>query len=78
MDPLLDIRNLSVDFRTPRGRVHALRDVSFTVPRGKVVGIVGESGSGKSTVIWTLTRLLAGNAVIEGGSACSTAATCSG
>ena len=67
--PLLDIRNLSVDFRTPRGRVHALRDVSFTVPRGKVVGIVGESGSGKSTVIWTLTRLLAGNAVIEGGSA---------
>ena len=69
MPPLLDIRNLSVDFRTPRGRVHALRDVSFTVPRGKVVGIVGESGSGKSTVIWTLTRLLAGNAAIEGGSA---------
>ena len=69
MAALLDIRNLSVDFRTPRGRVHALRDVSFTVPRGKVVGIVGESGSGKSTVIWTLTRLLAGNAVIEGGSA---------
>ena len=69
MTPLLDIRNLSVDFRTPRGRVHALRDVSFTVPRGKVVGIVGESGSGKSTVIWTLTRLLAGNAAIEGGSA---------
>ena len=69
MTPLLDIRNLSVDFRTPRGRVHALRDVSFTVPRGKVVGIVGESGSGKSTVIWALTRLLAGNAVIEGGCA---------
>ena len=69
MTPLLDIRNLSVDFRTPRGRVHALRDVSFSVPRGKVVGIVGESGSGKSTVIWTLTRLLAGNAVIEGGAA---------
>ena len=69
MNPLLDIRNLSVDFRTPRGRVHALRDVSFSVPRGKVVGIVGESGSGKSTVIWTLTRLLAANAVIEGGTA---------
>ena len=69
MEPLLDIRNLNVDFRTPRGRVHALRDVSFTVPRGKVVGIVGESGSGKSTVVWTLTRLLAGNAVVEGGAA---------
>ncbi len=69
MTPLLDIRHLSVDFRTPRGRVHALRDVSFSVPRGRMVGIVGESGSGKSTVIWTLTRLLAGNAVIEGGTA---------
>ena len=69
MTPLLDIRNLSVDFRTPRGRVHALRDVSFTVPRGKVVGIVGESGSGKSTVVWTLTRLLAANGIVEGGTA---------
>ena len=69
MTPLLDIRNLSVDFRTPRGRVHALRDVSFTVPRGKVVGIVGESGSGKSTVVWTLTRLLAASGIVEGGTA---------
>ena len=67
MTALLDIRNLTVDFRTPRGRVHALRDVSFKVPRGKIVGVVGESGSGKSTVIWTVTRLLAGNGVVEGG-----------
>ena len=67
MTPLLDIRNLNVDFRTPRGRVHALRDVSFEVPRGKIVGVVGESGSGKSTVIWTITQLLAGNAVVDGG-----------
>jgi len=66
---LLDIRNLNVDFRTPRGRVHALRDVSFKVPQGKIVGVVGESGSGKSTVIWTITRLLAGNAIIESGEA---------
>ncbi len=69
MDPLLDIRNLSVDFRTPRGRVHALRDVSFRVPRGKIVGVVGESGSGKSTVIWTLVKLLAGNGQVERGEA---------
>ncbi len=67
MDNLLEIRNLSVDFRTPRGRVHALRDVSFDVTRGKTIGLVGESGSGKSTVIWALTQLLAGNAVIEQG-----------
>jgi oligopeptide/dipeptide ABC transporter ATP-binding protein len=65
--PLLDIRGLNVDFRTPRGRVHALRDVSFSVPRGKSVGVVGESGSGKSTVIWAITQLLARNAVVEGG-----------
>ena len=68
-DTLLDIRNLNVDFKTPRGRVHALRDISFKVPRGKIVGVVGESGSGKSTVIWTITQLLAGNAVIESGEA---------
>ena len=67
MNALLDIRNLNVDFRTPRGRVHALRDVSFKVPKGKIVGVVGESGSGKSTVVWTITQLLAGNAVVEGG-----------
>jgi oligopeptide/dipeptide ABC transporter ATP-binding protein len=67
MTALLDICGLNVDFRTPRGRVHALRDVSFKVPRGKIVGVVGESGSGKSTVIWTITRLLAANGVVEGG-----------
>ena len=67
MPPLLEIRGLGVDFKTPRGPVHALRDVSFSVPRGKVVGIVGESGSGKSTVIWAIMRLLAANAEVTGG-----------
>ena len=69
MGALLDIQGLNVDFKTPRGRVHVLRDINFQVPRGKSVGIVGESGSGKSTVIWTITRLLAGNGVIESGRA---------
>ncbi|MDH3666232.1 MAG: ABC transporter ATP-binding protein [Paracoccaceae bacterium] len=69
MTALLDIRSLNVDFRTPRGRVHALRDVSLQVPKGKIVGVVGESGSGKSTVIWTVTRLLAANGVVESGEA---------
>ncbi|MEQ8666406.1 MAG: ABC transporter ATP-binding protein [Rhodospirillales bacterium] len=68
-EPLLDIRGLNVDFKTPRGRVHVLRDVGFEVPKGKSVGIVGESGSGKSTVIWTITQLLAGNGIVEGGTA---------
>jgi len=67
MENLLQVKNLTVDFKTPRGRVHVLRDVSFDAPSGKIIGIVGESGSGKSTVIWAMTQLLAGNGVVEGG-----------
>ena len=67
MANLLEIRNLSVDFKTPQGRVHALRDINIDVPERKILGIVGESGSGKSTVIWAATRLLAGNGLVEKG-----------
>ncbi len=67
MDTLLDIRNLSLEFRTPRGRVKALRDISFPIRKGRTIGIVGESGSGKSTVLWAIMGLLAGNAEITGG-----------
>ena len=66
-ETLLDIRNLSVDFRTPRGRVQALRDISFPVRRGRIVGLVGESGSGKSTVLWSILGLLSGNAEVTAG-----------
>ncbi len=48
--PILSIRNLSLDFRTLAGPVHALRNISIEVPKGAIVGIVGESGSGKSTL----------------------------
>ena len=47
----LDVRDLSVDYATPRGAVHALRHVDLAVPRGEIVGIVGESGCGKTTLI---------------------------
>ncbi len=67
MENLFEIKNLSVDFKTPRGRVHVLRDVGFKAPRGKIIGLVGESGSGKSTVIWAMIQLLAGNGVVESG-----------
>ncbi|MCG8359622.1 MAG: ABC transporter ATP-binding protein, partial [Kiloniellales bacterium] len=66
-DPVLDIRGLSVDYRTPRGRLRALRDVNLTVPRGKIVGLVGESGCGKSTLISAVIRLLAPNAEVVAG-----------
>ena len=45
---LLEVRNLSVDFHTALGTVHAVRDVSFHLDRGETLAILGESGSGKS------------------------------
>jgi peptide/nickel transport system ATP-binding protein len=47
-DPFLVVENLTVKFPTHDGLVHAVTDLSFTVERGKTLGIVGESGSGKS------------------------------
>ena len=67
MNTLVDIRNLSVDFRTPRGRVKALRNISFKVRKNRIIGIVGESGSGKSTILWAMLGLLSGNADVTGG-----------
>ena len=48
-DVLLEVKNLKKYFKTPRGMLHAVDDVSFTLERGKTLGIVGESGCGKST-----------------------------
>ena len=67
-ESLLEVRDLSVEFRTGRGVVRALRRVDLAVPRNRVVGIVGESGCGKSTLINTVLRLLAPNATVAGGS----------
>jgi len=64
---ILSIRDLSIDFRSARGPIHALRQVSVDVPRGSIVGIVGESGSGKSTLSLAAIGLLANNAAVRGG-----------
>ena len=66
-DPLVHVDALSVDFATPRGTVHALRDVSLEVPKGRILGLVGESGCGKSTLAYSLIGLLAENATVAGG-----------
>lgn len=68
MRDFLDIKDLSVDFLTPHGRMKALRNVSFGIKKGRILGIVGESGSGKSTVLWSIMGLLARNAQVTGGS----------
>ncbi|MEF2074413.1 ABC transporter ATP-binding protein [Consotaella aegiceratis] len=58
MAPLLDIRNLTVEFDTPGGIVHAVNDLSYTVEAGETLGIVGESGSGKTVHILAVLGLL--------------------
>ncbi|MDP9138876.1 MAG: ABC transporter ATP-binding protein [Pseudomonadota bacterium] len=66
---VLDVCDLSVEFRTIEGPVHALRHVDVSVPRGKIVGVVGESGSGKSTLALAIMGLMQANAAITGGRA---------
>ena len=57
MAKLLEAIDLKKYFKTPRGMLHAVDDVSFTLERGKTLGIVGESGCGKSTTGRTILRL---------------------
>ena len=65
---ILDVQDLELGFNTYAGQVQALRGVSFHLNKGETLAIVGESGSGKSVTIKTVTKLLAPNAVIKGGS----------
>ena len=66
-EPVLEVRNLRVGFRTEHGIVRAVDDVSFTVGAREILSIVGESGSGKSVSLLALMGLIRDpNAVIEG------------
>lgn len=64
---MLKVRNLRTSFQTDEGEVKAVDGVSFTLPKGKTLGIVGESGSGKSITALSILQLLASNGKIKEG-----------
>ncbi|PRH89003.1 ABC transporter ATP-binding protein [Labrys okinawensis] len=66
--PLLSVRDLSVDFQGDTGLVHAVKNVSFDVFEGQTLAVVGESGSGKSVTAQAIMGLLSKTARITGGS----------
>lgn len=63
---LLECRHLSVRFRTARGELRAVDDVSFSLDRGQCLALVGESGSGKTQTCLALAGLLSDSAIVEG------------
>jgi len=67
MDPLLDVKDLSVNYKTYMGELKVLNGVNFSVRKGEKVGIIGESGCGKTTTMRAILRILATNSVIVGG-----------
>lgn len=68
-DNILEVKHLKKYFKTARGLLHAVDDVSFTIEKGKTLGIVGESGCGKSTTGRAILRLIEptdGQVIFEG------------
>jgi len=58
LDPVLKAENLSVEYLSKKGYVHALDDISLEIGKGETVGIVGETGSGKSTLAKAILGIL--------------------
>ncbi len=56
-EPLIEVKNLTKTFTVNRKKIHAVRDISFTIAHGETLGLVGESGCGKSTTGRCLLRL---------------------
>ena len=63
----LEVRHLTISFRTNNGAVRAVRDISFDLNEGETLAIAGESGSGKSVTTRAVMGILAGNAIVEDG-----------
>jgi peptide/nickel transport system ATP-binding protein len=69
MTTTLSVRNLSIEYAARRGRVQAIRNVTFDVQRGEALAIIGESGSGKTTLGLGIVQLLPSTARITNGQA---------
>jgi peptide/nickel transport system ATP-binding protein len=67
-DPVLEVSDLSIEYRGERRSVRAVDNVSFRIGAGEIFGLAGESGCGKSTVAHSIMRLLRDPAVITSGS----------
>ena len=63
----LEVKNLTISFRTNNGAVRAVRDISFNLNEGETLAIAGESGSGKSVSARAIMGILAGNAMVDNG-----------
>jgi peptide/nickel transport system ATP-binding protein len=67
MEPTLSVRDLSIEYQARRGKVQAIRNVSFDVRHGETLALIGESGSGKTTLGLGVVQLLPSSATISGG-----------
>lgn len=65
--PTLQVRNLRTEFATRAGTLRAVNDVSFSVGRGRILGLVGESGSGKSVTGFSIMGLVDAPGRVTGG-----------
>ena len=65
---MLEVKDLHTSFFTPAGEVKAVNGLSFTLDKGKVLGIVGESGSGKSVSAYSILQILTNPGRIVSGS----------
>ena len=64
-EPILEVNNLRVSFRTYNGKVQAVRGIDFKLYEGETLAIVGESGSGKSVTTKAILGILPKNSIIE-------------
>ena len=66
--PLLDIQNISIHYRTKRGKLEAVHEASFSIGHGTSVAVIGESGCGKTTLATSIVQMLSRNASVSEGS----------